>query len=83
MVYRKPHLDCSEKNCHSYSAYIRVQKKWIKAGEYNSKCKTFTPEDEVRTYDQVQEEIHNNALAEWYNNLPDSLRKQYEKDFNV
>ena len=54
MVYRKSHLDCSENNCHSYSAYIRVQKKWIKAGEYNSKCKTFTPVEYVRTYDEIQ-----------------------------
>jgi len=56
MVYRKPHLDCSEGNCLSYSAYIRVKKKWIKAGEYNSKCRTFTPDDQVRTYDQIKED---------------------------
>jgi len=54
MVYRKPHLDCSENNCQSYSAYIRVQKKWIKAGEYNSKCKSFTPAEDVKTYDEMQ-----------------------------
>ncbi len=55
MVYRKPHLDCSEKNnCQSYSAYIRVQKKWVKAGEYNSKCRTFTSAEDVKTYDEIQ-----------------------------
>jgi len=54
MVYRKPHLVCSKINCQSYSAYIRVQKKWIKAGEYNSKCKTFTPAEDVKTYDEIQ-----------------------------
>jgi len=56
MAYRKPHLNCSEGNCQSYSAYIRVRKKWIKAGEYNSKCRTFTPVDQVRTYDQIKED---------------------------
>ena len=54
MVYRKPHLDCSENNCQSYSSYIRVQKKWIKAGEYNSGCKTFTPAEDVKTYDEIR-----------------------------
>jgi len=61
MVYRKPHLDCSQSNCQSYSAYIRVQKRWIKAGEYNSKCRTFTPIENVKTYDKIQDE----ALKEW------------------
>jgi len=56
LVYRKPHPSCSESNCQSYSAYIRVQKKWIKVGEYNSKCRTFTPADQVRTYDQIKED---------------------------
>lgn len=56
MPYRKPHPDCSENDCQSYSAYIRVQKKWIKAGEYNSECKTFTAADNVRTYDDVKRE---------------------------
>lgn len=54
MVYRKPHIDCTQRNCQSYSAYIRVQKKWIKAGEYNSKCKTFTSAENVKTYDEIQ-----------------------------
>ncbi len=61
MAYRKPHLDCSESNCQSYSAYIRVQKKWIKAGEYNSKCRSFTPAENVKTYSQIQDD----ALKEW------------------
>jgi len=56
MVYRKPHPSCSENNCQSYSAYIRVQKKWIKAGEYNSKCRTFTPVSDVRTYDKIKQD---------------------------
>ena len=54
MVYRKPHLDCNEIDCQSYSAYIRVQKKWIKAGEYNLTCKTFTSAEDVKTYDEIQ-----------------------------
>jgi len=54
MVYRKSHLDCNNNNCQSYCAYIRVQKKWIKAGEYNSKCKTFTPAEDVKTYDEIR-----------------------------
>jgi len=61
MAYRKPHLDCSESNCQSYSAYIRVQKKWIKAGEFNSSCKTFTPSKDVRTYTEIKQE----ELREW------------------
>ena len=61
MAYRKPHLDCSESNCQSYSAYIRVQKKWIKAGEYNSKCRSFTPDEDVKTYSEIQDD----ALKEW------------------
>jgi len=56
MAYRKHHPDCSESNCQSYSAYIRVRKKWIKAGEFNSKCRTFTPVNQVRTYDQIKED---------------------------
>ena len=55
MPYRKPHL-CSESNCQSYSAYIRVKKKWIRAGEFNSKCRTFTPDDDVKTYSEIKEE---------------------------
>ena len=47
-------MDCSENNCQSYSAYIRVQKKWIKAGEYNSKCHTFTPDKDVKTFDEIR-----------------------------
>ena len=54
MVYRKSHLDCTENNCQSYCAYIRVQKKWIKAGEYNLKCKSFTPVDDVKRYDEIR-----------------------------
>ena len=54
MTYRKPHVNCAERNCQSYSAYIRVKKKWTKAGEYNSKCRTFTPVDDVKTYDQIK-----------------------------
>ena len=53
MIYRKPHLGCSESNCQSYSAYIRVQKKWIKAGEYNSKCRSFTAAENVKTYSEI------------------------------
>jgi len=64
MVYRKPHLDCSEGNCKSYSAYIRVQKKWIKAGEYNSKCRTFTPVEDVKTYSEIQQEAYDKLLEE-------------------
>jgi len=65
MPYRKPHLDCTNNNCQSYSSYIRVQKKWIKSGEYNSLCKTFTPAENVKTYDQIlderlQKQIENN-----------------------
>jgi len=62
MVYRKPHPSCSEDNCQSYSAYIRVQKKWIKAGEYNSKCRTFTPVEDVKTYDEIKEEEFRKSL---------------------
>ena len=54
MAYCKPHLNCSENNCQSYSSYIRVQKKWIKAGEYNSKCRTFIPNEDVKTYDEIR-----------------------------
>jgi len=64
MVYRKPHLDCSESNCQSYSAYIRVQKKWRKAGEYNSKCRTFTPDKDVKTYSEIQQEVYDKLLKE-------------------
>jgi len=62
MVYRKSHTSCSEDNCQSYSAYIRVQKKWIKAGEYNSKCRTFTPVEDVKTYDEIKEEEFRKSL---------------------
>jgi len=64
MVYRKPHIDCSENNCQSYSSYIRVQKKWIKAGEYNSKCKTFTPAENVKTYDEIQGMVFKKTIKE-------------------
>ena len=62
MVYRKPHVDCPENNCQSYSSYIRVQKKWTKAGEYNSKCKTFTPAADVKTYDEIQSSIFGKSI---------------------
>jgi len=71
MTYRKPHVDCSESNCQSYSAYIRVQKKWIKAGEYNSRCRSFTPADDVKTYDKIKQEEFDKFLAE---RLPDLKR---------
>ena len=61
MPYQKPHLGCSDNNCQSYSAYIRVKKKWVKAGEYNSKCRTFTPAEDVKTYSEIQQE----ELREW------------------
>jgi len=64
MPYQKPHLGCSEKNCQSYSAYIRVKKKWTKAGEYNSKCRTFTPAEDVKTYSEIQQEIDEKFLEE-------------------
>ena len=64
MPYRKPHPSCSESNCQSYSAYIRVQKKWIKAGEYNSKCRTFTPAEDVKTYAEIQEEVYDKLIEE-------------------
>jgi len=69
LVYRKPHLGCNERNCNSYSAYIRVQKKWTKAGEYNSRCSTFTPVDNIKTYDEIQRiafaELVEQKLADW------------------
>jgi len=69
MVYRKQHLGCTERNCNSYTAYIRVQKKWTKAGEYNSKCSTFTPADDIKTYHEIQrikyEELVKQKLADW------------------
>ena len=54
MVYHKSHFDCSQMNCQSYSAYIRVQKKWIKIGKYNSKCKTFISTENVKTHFETQ-----------------------------
>jgi len=71
MTYRKPHVDCAERDCQSYSAYIRVKKKWTKAGEYNSKCRTFTPADDVKTYDDIKQEEFDKFLAE---RLPDLKR---------
>ena len=68
MPYQKPHLGCSEKNCQSYSAYIRVKKKWTKAGEYNSKCRTFTPAEDVKTYSEIQQEAFDKLVEE---KLPD------------
>jgi len=62
VVYRKPHPNCSEDVCQSYSAYIRVQKKWIKPLEYNSKCRTFTPVEDVKTYDEIKEEEFRKSL---------------------
>ena len=73
MVYRKPHFDCSEENCQSYSAYIRVQKKWTKAGEYNSKCHTFTPVEDVKTYDDLRRD----ALLESIKDAPDELKRYW------
>jgi hypothetical protein len=75
MPYRKPHPNCSENNCQSYSAYIRVQKKWIKAGEYNSECHTFTPDENVKTYDEVKRE---NFQAKYGERL-DYLEKLFGK----
>ena len=68
MPYQKPHLGCSEKNCQSYSAYIRVKKKWTKAGEYNSKCRTFTPVEDVKTSSEIQQEAFDKLVEE---KLPD------------
>jgi len=69
MVYRKQHLGCNERNCNSYSAYIRVQKKWTKAGEYNSRCSTFTPVDNIKTYNEIQrialKELFQQKLKDW------------------
>ena len=70
MTYRKPH-PCDENNCQSYSAYIRVKKKWTKAGEFNSKCRTFTPNDNVKTYDDIKQDEFEKFLAD---RLPDLKR---------
>lgn len=64
MVYRKPHLDCSENNCQSYSAYIKVQKKWVTTGDYNSRCRIFTTENNVRTFDEIQQKEHDKWLQD-------------------
>ena len=64
MSYRKPHCECSEDNCQSYSSYIRVKKKWIKAGEYNSKCRTFTPTKDVKTYSEIKQEAFDKMIEE-------------------
>ena len=64
MSYRKLHYGCSESTCQSYSAYIRVQKKWIKAGEYNSKCRTFTPSKDVKTYSEIKQEAFDKMIEE-------------------
>ena len=64
MSYRKPHCGCSQNNCQSYSSYIRVKKKWVKAGEYNSKCRTFTPAEDVKTYSQIQQEAYDKLVEE-------------------
>jgi len=79
MPYRKPHPSCSESNCQSYSAYIRVQKKWIKAGEYNSKCRTFTPAENVKTYSEIQDD----ALNEWVEERREFLEGMLGKDYKV
>ena len=64
MTYRKPHVNCAERDCQSYSAYIRVKKKWTKAGEYNSKCRTFTPVDDVKTYDEIRDDERQKLLED-------------------
>ena len=64
MTYRKPHCGCSENNCQSYSSYIRVKKKWVKAGEYNSKCRTFTPSKDVKTYSEIKQEAFDKMVEE-------------------
>ena len=79
MTYRKPHLGCSEGNCQSYSAYIRVKKKWIKAGEYNSKCRSFTPDEDVKTYSEIQDE----ALKQWVEEKREFLEGMIGKHSNV
>ncbi len=81
MVYRKPHLHCSENNCQSYSAYIKVQKKWIKAGEYNSKSKSFTPNDDVRTFDKILEERQKDTIQRLNREIPDELKILWGLDF--
>ena len=83
MVYHKPHLDCSENKCQSYSAYIRVQKKWIKAGEYNSECHTFTPDEDVKTFDEIKQEIRRNSIQRWVEQILDDLKKIWGIDSNV
>jgi len=79
LVYRKPHLGCAERNCNSYSAYIRQQKKWKKAGEYNSGCKSFTPANEIKTYDEIQRI----AFAEFVEQKRPYLEKLLGKNFKV
>ncbi len=66
MVYQNLHFNCSEPNCKSYSAYVRIKKKWVKVGQYNSKCFKFTPNhliekersDEIRRFIQEREEFY-------------------------
>ncbi len=79
MVYRKQHLGCTQRNCNSYSAYIRVQKKWTKAGEYNSKCRSFTPAEDVKTYSEIQDD----ALKEWVEERREFLEGMLGKDYKV
>ena len=79
MPYRKPHFGCSKGNCQSYSAYIRVKKKWVKAGEYNSKCRSFTPDENVKTYSEIQDE----ALKQWVEERREFLEGMIGKHSNV
>ena len=48
MTYVNHHFKCQFRDCVTHSAYIRIKKKWVKIGEYNSLCRELTVTNSVR-----------------------------------
>lgn len=41
MVFRREHMNCNESECKELAAYVRLEGKWNRIGNYGSECKKF------------------------------------------
>jgi len=54
MAYHNVHIDCNKTECDTRSAYIRLDKRWVKVGHYSTGCKSFDPTDQNQKEQQSE-----------------------------
>jgi hypothetical protein len=60
VMYRNEHFNCNESECKNLTAYVRIEGKWTRIGNYGSECEKFEALDlQQEEKDRLDKEKHN------------------------